>query len=307
VTTNETGDRGTQDEILPWIERAREIPLRVVSARVRLRAGFVGHEPPCAKLRGLMGDKFRALRCLTGAARCTGCLSALDCDFASLFGAPDAGVEGDEPRPFWLRGIPAEPIELGAVHTARLVFVEDAAPAVEALVVAWVDALERLGTNAHQRNEVTELEAAAWQWPVSEPHTVRALRIRCETPLVLRGDLAKSRENCPGFPPLMMLASAGLRRIAMLLEAFDGAPPARVRLPSARQVIARDDHFRPWRSERVSRRQGRAIPIEAWHGSVELEGDELASFVPLLQTLSVLQVGKATSQGFGAFALEVQP
>lgn len=293
------------DELASWMTRVREIPLREVTARVRMRAGFVSPEPPCAKLRGLLGEKLRALRCLTGAARCAGCASAQDCDFAQLLGAPEAGVEGDEPRPYWLRGIPAEPMEPGAAHTARLVFVEDAVASPEALAVAWVDALERLGTNLHQRNTVTDLEAGPLRWPASERDAVRALRIRCETPLVLRGDLARSRENCPGFPPLMLLASAGLRRVAMLLEAFEGAPLERVRLPTARGILAREDRFRPWRAERVSRRQDRAIPIEAWHGSVELEGDELRSFAPLLQALSVLQVGKATSQGFGALTVEV--
>lgn len=285
----------TTEELDGVLSRLRALRLREVRATVTLRGGArVDDGPPCVVLRGLTGEHFRALRCLTGAPRCEGCGEAGRCDFARAFGAVEAGVPGDEPRPFWLRGVGAGDLAVDSVVDASLVVAEDAG--VGLLSASFLEALARLGTHPARRNAMRAVDDRALSWPAAPPAS-EAWRITLHSPAVLTGDLARSADNCPAMPALALLVSAGLRRVAALVERFGGAPVGRLRMPSLRAARIVEGGFTGWSGRRHAKRQGKMVPLEGSVGSVVVTGVDAA--VPLLSALAVTNVGKATAMGFG--------
>lgn len=283
------------DDLAGLLGRLRALRLREVRATATLREGAQADDaPPCVTLRGLMGERFRALRCLTGAPRCEGCVEAPRCDFARVIGAAEAGVPGDEPRPFWLRGVAVNDYLAGAVVEVSMVTAGSAG--VSFLTASLLEAVERLGTTPARRNAVRAIDDRAQPWPGAPP-TTGAWRVTLHSPAVLTGDLARSRENCPAMPALALLVSAGLRRVAALVERFEGAPVGRVKMPSLHAVRVVEGGFTTWSGRRYAKRQGRVVPLEGAVGSVVVAGVDEAA--PLLHALAVTNVGKATSMGFG--------
>jgi CRISPR/Cas system endoribonuclease Cas6 (RAMP superfamily) len=126
--------------------------------------------------------------------------------------------------------------------------------------------------------------------------------------LQLRGDLARSRENCPSFPWLALLVSAGLRRVASLVERFGGGGPVpRVQMPHLRDVHVVEDTLRVVQTTRYTQRQEKRVPIEGWTGEVQLTGESVDAIVPLLRAMEVTGVGKGTTMGLGALGVETRP
>jgi CRISPR/Cas system endoribonuclease Cas6 (RAMP superfamily) len=104
------------------------------------------------------------------------------------------------------------------------------------------------------------------------------------------------------MPSLALLASAGLRRVAALVERFGGAPVGRVKMPDLRAARVVEDSFGAWSGRRYAKRQGRVVPLEGASGHAVVRGIEEAA--PLLHALAVTNVGKATSMGFGWLSVE---
>lgn len=296
----------TPDAILGHL---RALPLSRWRAELTLRHELALASPACTLVRGLMGERLRALRCLTGAPRCDGCPQARRCEFAALIGAPEAGVAGDDPRPFWWRGVPcAEALPVGARFTVEVFTVAAAMHSETTLTEAFTDALERLGTNPSRRHAVRVIDHTRVTWPPVTSARVQSVHLTALTPLQLRGDLARSRENCPSFPWLALLVSAGLRRVASLVERFGGGGPVpRVQMPHLRDVHVVEDTLRVVQTTRYTQRQEKRVPIEGWTGEVQLTGESVDAIVPLLRAMEVTGVGKGTTMGLGALGVETRP
>ena len=160
---------------------------------------------------GLLGERFRDLRCTTRATTCDGCTETATCDYARVF-ASEASAR--RLHPFWLQGVPAEPaLDPGACITARVLVTSVAAPVLLVPSTSLRDALVRLGA---------KVSASRVQRVALPPEAPRsdALRWRVEaiTPLVLRGDLDVCAQMCPRAPWLALLVRAGVRRLDALLR-----------------------------------------------------------------------------------------
>lgn len=288
----------------PLLCPLRAIALRRWGAELILRRDVRLQDPACSVVRGLVGDRFRATRCSTGAAGCDGCEATEGCDFARAFGASGAGVAEADPRPFWLRGVPAdERLSTGTTVHAELITLAGVTPSEPMLAAAFYDALSRLGADALARHTLRILPDAMLPWTDAPSRPARAWRITALTPLRIQGDPARSRENCPALPWLASLASAGIRRVADLVARYGGGMTApRVRMPSLREVRVERQDLRAWRGSRFSQRQQKRIALDGMLGSIDVTG--IDALVALLRVLERTSVGKSTALGFGSLRVD---
>ncbi len=292
--------RGPDDAVplSAWLEPVLGLRLIEIAVDVVLGRGVRLGSPVCAVVRGLLGERLRELRCLTGASACGGCGVASACDYATVF-------DGAAPHPFWLQGMPAMArLAAGTRYTARLYVAGPAHDIVAYLDVALRDALRaidpaaRVSPSRVRTGTLDQLVSAA---PVDGP-----VRLCADTPLALRGDDAICHALCPHAPWLALLVRAGIRRLDALVRAF--APPPggrlpRVELPDLTTVEVVRGGLTPWRSSRFSHRQRQRLPLAGLHGEVVIAGDAVTALVPLLRALTVTSVGKATSLGLGALRI----
>lgn len=280
-----------------WLEPALALPLIEIALDATLRTPVNVSSPACTVVRGLIGQRLRDLRCLTGASTCSGCPVAAACDYDRIF-------EIGSPHPFWLQGIPATTgLDPGARLAARLYLAAPAHAVAQYLDVTLRDALRALDPDAVlsaskvRSGTLGELMPAATQPPEGD-----RLHLRTETPLWLRGDEELCRALCPRAPWLALLARAGIRRLDALVRAF--APPVGGRLPRAAlpDLVAVElvrGELSPWSSSRFSHRQHQRMQLEGLQGDAVVHGPDLAALAPLLRALTVTSVGKSTSLGLG--------
>lgn len=287
-----------------WVARFGALAVEGVAIDARVPRRLVRDEPLNTRVRGNLGARLRDLRCVTRAPTCAGCGEVAGCDYARVFEAPAATVAGAHgshgTHPYWLQGVPAlEDVAAGTRFTARVAAVGVARGALPYLDVALRDALARAGAVDLSASRPFRATAAA---PVG---AARRWRLTTASPLVVRADDARCREECPAAPWLAALARAGVRRLAALASAYlPDAPRARAALPDLRGVALGEGRWVAWSSRRYSQRQGRAVPLAGLVGSAVVEGDALRELGPLLGALAVVGVGKATAQGFGDLRVE---
>lgn len=281
-----------------WLRPALRLPLFELTLDVTLRSPVRVSSPICAVVRGLLGQRLRDLRCLTGAPRCDGCPRTADCDYARIFDSQDI-------HPFWFRGLPAtDHAAPGTRCTVTLYLAAPAQPPAPYVDVALRDALRLLAPDA-------VLAPTRWRrldlgdlLPAAPPPG--SLRLRTATPWLLRGDEDAYRRRCPQVPWFSLLVGAGVRRIDALVRRFAAPTEDRVSravLPELTDVALVAGRMSPWSSSRFSHRQRRRMPLRGLHGDVTLDGSQLAATVLLLRVLAVTGVGKSTSLGLGAFDL----
>jgi hypothetical protein len=68
-----------------WLAPALALPLMEIALDVTIRTPVSVSSPACAVVRGLIGQRLRDLRCLTGASTCSGCPVAAACDYGRIF------------------------------------------------------------------------------------------------------------------------------------------------------------------------------------------------------------------------------
>lgn len=298
---------GTPRRPLPrWIEWA--VGFKVVSLSVDavcLDPGRPHDAPFNTVVRGLIGERLRDLRCLTQAATCAGCPETARCDYASVFArrlmATESDSEGDEVPPFWLQGLPAgRTLARGVQLSIRLHVTSQAVGVLPYLDVACRDALVHVG----MRPSASVVHATDLPAFTHEPVT-KTLRITARSPLRLRGDMSRSRRDCPAVPWFAQLARSGVRRLDRLRMAF-GEPGARpyLEMPAlddVEVVSGHGDSMRSWRDTR------KGVPLTGLMGSAVVAGEGVRRLLPLLRALTITNVGKATTMGFGDLAIEELP
>jgi len=107
--------------------------------------------------------------------------------------------------------------------------------------------------------------------------------------------------------PFQVLVRAMLRRIAALLQHYDGGEPdldysGLVRRAAEIQTVATTLAWEDWR--RYSMRQDREMMMGGLRGRVTYAGD-LDEFMPLIDFCSHVHLGKQTTFGLGQFSVEV--
>jgi hypothetical protein len=284
-----------------WIARASRLELDTLEIDVVARRTLELREPLNSVVRGLLGARLRDLRCITRAPTCEGCAEASRCDYARVFetAAEHApGAHGSHGlHPYWLRGVPAvRDLPEGVKLRVRLAAAGFARPVLPYLDVALRDAWARLGAGALV---LSASRSARMSVPIFRSDASSWL-IEAMTPLVLGGDPAKARVDCPTAPWLALLVRAGVRRVSALLAAY--APEverASVEIPDLRGIELIEGGFSEWSDSRYSARQGKRVPLGGWVGRMEVRGEAMATLSPLLSALGVLNVGKGTAMGFG--------
>lgn len=286
-----------------WLAALPAVSVHEVTvSMVPSRAARFG-EPLAVVARGLLGDAFRARRCLTSAPRCDACPESALCDFDRVF-ERDGGIGQ---RPFWLRGLHASPqldprdrlrVTLAVLERERAMLPDFTAALRHALgALGHVDARNEVGVPARA---VSPLIA-----PGASEDPVGAVRIETRTPLLLRGDDDGGAALCPDAPGFGKLLRAGVRRLAAIARVSEPSRrvPA-VAWPDLRGLRRFDDQMIPWRAARFSRAQRRTQPLEGVAGSAVIEGPALAPVLPLLRAMERVGVGKKTSFGFGEIRVE---
>lgn len=285
-----------------WIEWA--VGFKVVSLSIDAVCIDPGrrHDAPFnTVVRGLIGMRLRDLRCLTRAATCAGCPETARCDYAAVFARRLMANESDEVPPFWLQGLPAgRTLARGARLSIRLHVAGHAVDAHPYLDVACRDALVHVGT----RPSASVVHSTDLRTFTHEPIT-KTLRITARSPLRLRGDLSRSRRDCPAAPWFALLVRSGVRRLDRLRMAF-GEPGDRpyLEMPAlddVEVVSGQSDSMRSWRDTR------KEVPLSGLIGSAVVAGEGVRRLVPLLRVLTITNVGKATTMGFGDLAIEELP
>jgi hypothetical protein len=306
-TTTAPGAGAPRWPLPRWIDWA--VDFKVVSLSVDavcLDPGDRRHDAPFnTVVRGLIGERLRDLRCLTRAATCAGCPETSRCDYAGVFDRrlpkTESDSEGDEVPPFWLQGLPAgRTLARGAQLSIRLHVTGRAVGVLPYLDVACRDALVRVG----MRPSASVVHSTDLRTLMDEP-TTNTLRITARSPLRLRGDMARSRRDCPAVPWFALLVRSGVRRLDRLRMAF-GEPGARpfLEMPvldDVEVVSGHGDSMRSWRDTR------KGVPLTGLMGSAVVAGEGVRRLVPLLRVLTITNVGKATTMGFGDLAIEELP
>lgn len=285
-----------------WLSALSAITVHELSLTVTIARATRFDQPVNVVARGLLGDAFRARRCLTAAPTCVGCDEASACDFDRVFERD----EGMGQRSFWLRGLTAaRSLDAGSSLRVTLSALESERGALPDFMAALRHALERLGVHT-EFNSVALIARRSEALSLRRDEEARSIRVNAMTPLLLRGDEAAAGSLCPHAPGFAMLLRAGVRRLAGMLRAnAPGDPVARVEWPALQGLRCTDDQMTRWRDARVSRAQGRRQPLEGLVGSAVLEGEGVSDLLPLLRVLERVGVGRKTSFGFGELRVEI--
>lgn len=293
----------TPPERLPldrWLAALDGVRVRRLRVAVTPRRPGRLEAPVGAVVRGLLGERLRELRCLTGAPACEGCPEVARCDHHRLF---DRAHDAQETRAFWLQGVTHDAAVPDAPFEASLCTWSADDPALPYLDVALRDALARVGDKHRPPNLLGPTRADAPPWAPPVPSAARVTLV-ARSPLSLRGNLEAATALCPGVPELGLLVRAGVRRLDALLRVSGMSAPPRVAWPTLTDVRRVGAPWSWWTASRYSHRQERRQPLEGYDGALTVEGDGVAALGPLLHALSVSGVGRHTAYGLGVLALE---
>jgi hypothetical protein len=293
----------------PWALQVDQLAVTQLSLQVQMQEGWARDSLANSLIRGLLGARFRELRCLTAAPSCAGCSQRAECDYARVFEHEvlekgEVGAHGSHQRPpFWLQGVPVTRT-LSSNETLSVVLraTGPALPALPYLDVSLRDALTRaLGPAARlgaSRPSTVRREPlpAATRW-----------RIEARSPLVLEGDPARCRQDCPDAPHLAALVRAGVRRLSGLIDAYGSAPRQHSSYPDLTRVRTVAGKLTWWEDSRFSHRQQRRVPLGGWVGAIEVEGEALAPLGDFFAALNLYGVGKAVVMGLGEVCISQAP
>lgn len=294
-----------------WLTALSSVRVTQVEIDAEVRTALSHRAPICSVVRGLLGERFRELRCLTGEESCAGCAVANECAYNRWLAADDNELP---PRQHWLQGVPAaRSAQAGDRWLTRLCVVGDVTQEIAFLQVSLKDGLHRLGMARQAAGLVQRLRDTAVRsgparlesWSLSPVSSATRWRIQTVTPIALRNDLLpesrrRDSESCPAAPELALLLRLGVRRWKSLWHAAGTASPfpaiPRVDLTSVRAIRR---NSRPWRAMRNSGTQKHSMPLEGIELDLEVSSSELAPIAPLLASLPTLNVGRLTTMGFG--------
>lgn len=276
-------------------------------------------------LRGVFGHALKRLVCVTGQSDCRICPQYRQCRFPALFEPPPPH---DERRrysaiaaPFVIEAPDAMTREVGEAWSFDLVLLGPAREALPLLLLAWQQALQRgIGQPAGRaklvgltHREQTLLDARS-QWvpragldplaalPMWRAPHAPTVQLEFLTPLRIKraGELLRAERL--QAPDLLM---GILRRCAEVCELHLGtrlqADFAGLKLAAQSVTMRHGLQWRDW--QRYSNRQATHMPLGGLVGPVELAGEGLRHFWPLLHLAQLLHVGGKTTFGLGHYRI----
>ena len=307
--------------LMPMIKRYRLI--FVANATINL-SGYTG-----SAWRGLFGHSLRQLCCVTRASECRGCLLERDCIYATVFESisSDSGRYHARPHPFVLM-VPfhgKRSLKPGETITLGITLMGQAISAAPYLIAAMREA-GRLGMgrnhaqfSLYRADAETHLGMEDWL-PVTDnptspndepiinhpriPKAPETADIVLLTPLRIKrkGQLIGPRE---------FLAADFLRQLwrrAKDISHFyaDASQGMEITLPNSRadELNAHALVNLAWRDwSRYSSRQKTLIKMGGVVGHIQLHGELVKDWWPLLWMGQWLLLGKGTSMGLGQYKI----
>lgn len=287
-------------EVLPWasLELTFDRPSRV----------------PAAVWRSATGRMLRHAVCLTRAEQCTGCTLRARCAYPAWFEPdppgrpPPLNAADSAPAPYALHVPNAGDDEAARL---RLLVTGEWALSQVALFCRAIERAAEAGLGKRRERLVLQLMsgvASASGWPrlppgmavdpVVVPAPPEAVVITLDSPLrLLRQKKLVEPDRLDGG--LMM--DALRRRFALLAWAHGWG--GEIDWPDTDGVRMLDQELRVAGHMRYSARQGRTLSLTGLVGQARLQGPGLAAWWPWLWAGQYVQVGKATTQGAGAYRL----
>lgn len=292
---------------------------------------------PAGVLRGAIGGALRTASCTTGAPDCARCPLTASCAYGRLFESAPLPASlhtgfADPPRPYVMH-LPAplpETVSAGTVFAFELVFIENAAASLPALVRA-LHRLQQTGLGDARRGgsgrfRLLSVEAVHTPTPLPVwsaesrrfavlpgptqlgstacPGTsADALRVRFVTPVRLRA--GGQTEEAPTPASLVRGLTRRVQALAAVHGRLDTALQARLDAwralaPTLAPVQAR---FQPTTRARYSAPQRRRITFDGTLGMLTL-AEGWQPFWPLLDAGRLLHVGKSATHGLGQYHLD---
>jgi hypothetical protein len=291
-----------------------------------LVAGFQAEEDqllpplPTTAVHGALGKALKSLVCTyPERTACAGCPRAGACAYPELLEPPATlceapGVTTHAPAALVIapmdamdpEGMPgATRLVAGDELRVRVTLVGERARAHRALVETALEQVAEWGLGVYPRGDrvafrprlrLARIEAVypRHRPPPSDRQVVVSLR----TPLRL-----KARGKLQGSVDGRLFWREVVHRADLLARAHGGGAIDRAELPVA-PFETRASTLRVVEVRRYSTRQGCAMVWPGLLGEIEIAGDALAEAWPLLMFGVRVQIGKGTSFGFGAYALE---
>ena len=269
---------------------------------------------PAAVWRSATGRMLRHAVCLTRAEQCTGCPLRARCAYPAWFepdppgNPPPLKAANSAPAPYALhvpRGGDGDPARL------RLLVVGEWAMSQVALLRGAVE--RAAGAGLGKRRErlalrevsvsgnppgLARLPAGVDAEPVVVPAIPPAVEMVLDSPLRL---LRKKKLVGPDDLDGGLLTDALRRRFALLVWAHGRG--GAVEWPASESVVLADRELRVVGRQRYSARQGQTLSLAGLVGRVRLDGPGLVAWWPWLWAGQYVQIGKATTQGAGAYRL----
>lgn len=279
-------------------------------------------------LRGVFGHALKRLVCVTGQPTCEACPQYRRCQYPALFEPPPPDYArrrySDIAAPFVIEAPDAMALEPGQAWSFDLVLLGAARDALPLILLAWQQALQRGIGRCSGQATLTGLtqngqslldehgrllpQAGAdrlSRLPVWTGRAVPAAQLEFMTPLRIKrqGELLRAqglRAEDLLMAVLRRCAEACDLQLGMPLQAdFSGLRQA------AQTVTLR--HGLQWRDwQRYSNRQAQHMPLGGLVGPVELRGEGLRHFWPLLHLAELLHVGGKTTFGLGHYRIATQ-
>lgn len=307
--------------LMPMIRRYRLV--FVANTTINL-SGYTG-----SAWRGLLGHSLRRLCCVTRASECRGCVLEQDCIYASIFESisSDSGRYHARPHPFVLivPYLGKRSLKPGETITLGITLMGQAISAAPYLITAMREA-GRMGMGRnHAQFSLYRVDAECHlgleDWaPVSDnlitlnnepindyariPKATKKADIVLLTPLRIKrkGQLIGPRE---------FLAADFLRQLwrrAKDVSHFyaDASQGIEITLPNSKadELNAHAQVNLAWRDwSRYSSRQRTLIKMGGVVGRIQLHGELVKDWWPLLWMGQWLLLGKGTSMGLGQYKL----
>jgi len=279
-----------------------------------------------AAFRGVFGHALRFLCCSTFRQSCDHCAEIPDCAYHYVFESPVPAELSHRPlfrglrqgpQPFVLQPPLLERPEVRSWDAAEVgvVLLGNAVP----LARQVVDAVAAMGLKGFFPNsgrfQITKVTPEPWPLQANAVRTgsqlladaanlgnISEATVRFLTPTLIQADGELHQAL-----PFQLIVRAMLRRMSMILALHCGAPLEQMVQPLldlAAHVRCIGGEISPAHVRRHSNRQERGIEQEGIIGAARYAGP-LTPFWPLLLVAREINIGKASTFGWGRIALEV--
>ena len=286
-------------------------------------------------LRGALALTFRKMVCVTHMQECSPCILRFQCPYARFFEPfapsdhPFSKRLSQMPRPFVLQVQPPSdaPVEFrsGDLFVFRLTIWHHAEALLPYIIVAAQRTLANgigkgmkasllcvVAEHHEGEKEVFSAESGLFVAPLpsvsvgeiltAPQRPIRSVAVRFLTPT--RIDLSGKLQNPVTFHALIKAANERGRALFWAYERTEPPWDGKELVDLARKVRMTEGEQTWLDLRRFSRRQQEELKIGGVVGWAKFEGEDLSPFLPLLNLMEWVHVGKLGTMGLGQIAVE---